>query len=352
MATFSPNFSISSPQSAWYNFKATAISSTTTPASNWTVPTSSTGSGGVYAQLGDVITSSSSLGNLAWFVLKGHGIVDSGVVYYRQLCFQFNTAGDCRILYSPRAGFTSAASTTLAPTATDQEILYGGGTNASPTFTALWPTAGAWMQARFSENDDSFFCFSYDVGGSYPTAMFYLDCTPLVYAVGGALIDHDPAVLYARVGANCALRTDLSSESHGPMGELSFLSATGAALWCRQAAEYRAVLDSSDAAQPTFPGGMTSQPSPYFTVPTYPQELLRYGRRTALAGTTQTGDVGNLNTTGDKGYGTSLSWSGHMFAVPTLVSVSSVTSGGLSVGTIIGTGAIFVPWECGVSPSL
>lgn len=352
MPTFLANAALTSPQVAWYSFKATAISSTLAPNSNWTVTTSSTGTGGVYAQSGDVITGPSSLGDQSWFVLKGHGIVDGGVVYYRQLCFQFDMSGNVRITYSPRNGFTSAASTTLAPSATDQQILYGSGTNAAPTYLQLWPTSGAWLQARFSESDDAFLMFSYTVGGSYPTAMFYLEVIPPLYVIGGTLIDHDPAVLYARAGSNCALKTDLASELRGPMGELSFLSQTGADLWCRQAAAYRAVTDASENAQPTIPGGMTSQPSPYYTVPTYPQDTLYYGRRTALAGVTEPGDVGNVNTTGAKGQGITLRWSGQLFAVPALVSVSNVSTGGLTVGTIIGTAGIFLPWECGISPAL
>lgn len=352
MTLYITNYAPTSVQAAWYQFKATAILSTTTPNSNWQVVTSSTGSGGVYAQSGDVITSASSLGNLSWFVLKGKGTLDSGTIYYRELCFQFNTAGDVRVTYSPRMGFVAGSpSTTQVPTALDGEILYGGGTDAAPTFTALLPGGGVWMQGAFSETDDAFFVLTYLTGGSLPTCLFYLETTPLVYTIGGALVDKDPCVLFARTGLDCATRTDLASEVRGPMGLLS-LDVPASTLWCRLAAAYRAVLDSSDVSQPTIPGGMTSPPSPYLTSPTYQQDTLEYGRRTALSGTTQPGNVGNFNTVGLKGEGLNLRYAGTSFAIPQLVNLVDLGTGGTQSGVVLAVGSLFCPWGCAVAPSL
>lgn len=352
MTCFCVNFSITSPQAAWFKFKTVAISSTTYPLANWTVLTSSTGSGGVYAQSGDVIVSSSSLGNLSWFVMRGKGTLDGGVIYYRELCFQFDTSGNVRITYSPRSGFVGGSpSTTQVPTAEDEEILYGGGTDASPTFAQLLPTAGAWMQGRFSEVDDAFYVFTYGVGGTLPSAMFYLETVPPVYTVGGSLVDPDPVVLYARYSGNSTLRSDLASEARGPFGMLSY-GVAGSSLWCRLAASYRAVLDSSDVAQPELPGSLTTPPGPYYNVPTYPQDTLLYGRRTALAGVAEPGDVGNLNTTGWKGEGMYLRWAGTTFAVPQLVNLVSISTGGLSSGVVMAFGQLMAPWEIAVAPSL
>lgn len=352
MTLYITNYNPTTVQESWYNFKSTAISATVVPDSNYTIVTSSTGSGGVYAQSGDVITSSSSLNNLSWFVMRGKGILDSGVIYYRELCFQFDAAGAVRITYSPREGFDGGSpSTTRVPTATDEELLYGGGTDAAPTFTALLPGSGVWMQGSFSETDDAFFVLTYLVGGSLPTCLFYLETIPAVYTIGGALVDKDPCVLYCSTGLDSATRTNLSSEVRGPMGVLSY-DVPASTLWCRLAAAYRAVLDSSDVSQPTLPGGMTSPPSPYLTSPTYRQETLDYGRRTALSGTSQSGNSGNASTVGEKGEGINLRWAGTSFAIPQLVNLVDLGTGGSQSGVVLATGSLFFPWAIATAPSL
>lgn len=352
MTLYITNVSITSAQQAWYEFKSTAISATVVPDSNWTIVTSSTGSGGVYAQSGDVITSSASLNNLSWFVMRGKGILDSGVIYYRELCFQFDAAGAVRVTYSPREGFDGGSpSTTRVPTATDEQLRYGSGTDAAPTFTALLPGSGVWMQGSFSETDDAFFVLTYLTGGSLPTCLFYLETIPAVYTLGGALVDKDPCVIYCSTGLDSATRTNLASETRGPMGVLSY-DVAASTLWCRLAAAYRAVLDSSDVSQPTIPGGMTSPPSPYLTSPTYRQDVLEYGRRTLLSGTTQSGNVGNANTIGEKGSGINLRWAGSTFAVPQLVNLISLETGGSQSGVVLAVGNLFLPWAVSVAPSM
>jgi hypothetical protein len=347
LTTYINNFSITSAQAAWFKLKQTLVSSTTT-ATNWVITTSSNGT--VYAQSGDVITSVASLAANSWFVAEGHGIVDSGVVVKRQLCFQFNGAGAVRITYSPRLGFTAGTpSTTQVPSALDGQLLWGGGTDASPTFTALFPSGGAWMQAAVSEVDDAFWVFTYDVGGSLLKSLFFLEPTPLIYTLGGALVDGDPCVLYAGTGADCGRRLNLASESRGAFGMLG-QGIAPQSLWARLAAAYCSTLDSSDVPAATIPGGMVSQPSLAYAVPTYRLDTLSYGRRTALTGTTQSGDNGNVNTIGAKGEGSYLRWSGTLFALPTLVDLIDPT--GMSAGTVIGVGDLFFPWTSGMSLSL
>lgn len=352
MSIFVENYSVTSAQAAWYTFKAAAINSTLLPNTNWTVVTSSTGSGGVYAQSGDVITNASSLGNLSWFVLRGKGTLDSGTVYYRELCFQLDAAGAVRITYSPRLGFVAGSpSTTRVPSANDGTLLYGGGTDAVPTFAALLPSNSVWMQARFSEVDDAFWVLTYSVGGSLPTCLFYLDVIPLSNTVGGALIDPDPCVIYARTGNDCATKTDLASVLRGPLGYLS-LDVPASTLFCRLPGTYRACLDTVEDPQATLPGAVTTPPSIYFTTTVYQQETLRYERPTWLSGTTQTGNVGNANTVGEKGNGTYLRWAGTNFAVPQLIGLINPASGINSANVVLGAGQLFFPWECGTVPSL
>jgi hypothetical protein len=200
LTTYINNFSVTSAQSAWFKVKQTLVSSTTT-AINWVITASSNGT--VYAQSGDVITSVASLAANSWFVAEGHGIVDSGVVVKQQLCFQFNGAGAVRITRSAREGFVAGTpSPTQVPSALDGQLLWGGGTDTSPTFTALFPSGGAWMQAAVSEIDDAFWVFTYDVGGSLLKSLFFLEPTPLIYTIGGALVDGDSFVLYAGTGVD------------------------------------------------------------------------------------------------------------------------------------------------------
>jgi hypothetical protein len=205
------------------------------------------------------------------------------------------------------------------------------------------------MQAAVSEVDDAFWIFTYDVGGSLLKSLFFLEPTPLIYTLGGALVDGDPCVLYAGTGVDCGRRLNLASESRGAFGMLGQGIALQS-LWARLAAAYRSTLDSSDVPAATIPGGMVSQPSLAYTVPTYRLDTLSYGRRTALTGTTQSGDNGNVNTIGAKGEGSYLRWSGTLFALPTLVDLIDPT--GMSAGTVIGVGDLFFPWTSGMSLSL
>lgn len=341
MTTYIKNVSITSSQLGWYTIKATAISSTTSPGQNWVVTTSSNGT--VYAQSGDVITSAASLANLSWFVLQGKGVVDGGVVYKRQICLQFDSSGNVRAKYSARDGFTGGIpSPTQVPSAADEVVFWGGGTDAAPTFAAVLPSSGSWMQGRFSEVDDAFWVLTYGVGGGLPTSLLYLEPVPLVYTVGGSMIDPDPCMLYFATGTTSAQRASLASESMGPRGWLSYGGDNE--LWCRLPGSYRAVLDAATTSQPTIPGGMTVSPSPYLPVPVYAQETLRYGRRLGLSGVVVSGDSGNANTVGDKGEGLYLRYAGVAAATPTLLDLDYPATGSVSSGVVLAAGDLMFPW--------
>jgi len=350
MAVFVTGFSVTSRAAAWYEFKRAALETTSQVADvvNWRVRTSSTGS--VYAQQGDVIASSASLGALSWFVLQGKGRSDAGVVVRRELCFQLDGAGLCRIKYSPRGGFVGGSpSTTRVPSATDEQLVWGGGTDASPTFAVLLPVSGVWMIARFSEAEDAFFLLCYPVGGGLPTAALLLETVPTLYSLGGAFVDSDPAVVYAGTGAACATRQDLGSEVRGPLGYLA-LDSVSSGLWARLPASFRAVVASDEALAATIPGGQNMPPSTQYGADTYAQEAPRFGRRVAAAGTLLSGEAGNANTTGDKGEATSLRWSGRRFAVAELVDSVQPSSGYMVAGKVLGLGDLFWPWEIATAP--
>lgn len=168
----------------------------------WTVPRSSDGT--TYNAAGDQITSGGSGANgmnnaRAWFVIQSPTLT-------RQFCFQrqattgANTAGSWRIKYSKGAGFTGGSpAATVTPSATDEQVLIGGGTDASPTFGA-W-TAATDNTLRFQCGADnvagySFFCFATTSGaGTVPVGcQFGFDSL-----VSGPAGDPDPYAIWLPV---------------------------------------------------------------------------------------------------------------------------------------------------------
>jgi hypothetical protein len=74
--------------------------------------------------------------NQAWFRIQDPGGT-------RELVFQRNSTGGMRIKYSPSAHFTGGSpSATQTPSATDEQYIAGGSTDAAPTFYANWLVAG------------------------------------------------------------------------------------------------------------------------------------------------------------------------------------------------------------------
>lgn len=95
--------------------------------------------GTTYSSTGVQVTTGASgaggLGNaLAWFVLRDPGS-------RRQLCFQKASANNTqwRIKFSESAGFSGGSpSGTQVPSATDEQVVLGSGTDASPTMATLF----------------------------------------------------------------------------------------------------------------------------------------------------------------------------------------------------------------------
>jgi hypothetical protein len=114
---------------AMYTFLATAL------LAGWTDTKDSDGT--TYAPAGGQVTSGNAgahgLGNnSAWFVIS------NGTAQY---CVQRGTTNQVwRIKYSPLAGFSGGApGATQVPSATDETVFLGGGTDAAPTFANLFP---------------------------------------------------------------------------------------------------------------------------------------------------------------------------------------------------------------------
>lgn len=349
MSVFVHDFSITSAAAAYYALKAQALL-TTTAGVNWELRTSGSGTGGVYSQAGDVIGDASKLGtDLAWFVLRGHGITDLGVVYKRELCLQISQpSGDVRITYSARAGFIlGSPSPSRVPTAADGVLVHGGGTDAAPTFAPFLPTSGAWLQARFSEGDDSLWIMAYPIGGGLPTALMFLEPLQALYRTGGELVDHDPAVLYCRANADCATWPALASEVNGPLGWLALVTDPARQLWGRMPLDVRCAWDGA-AWRPIMAGGLAA--SPQWTSPVYAQDVGRYARRVGLAGAALAAkEAGNANTTGDKGEGLYIRSSGTRFATATVLDDIDPSSGAALPRSIIAVGDLQLPWELAAS---
>jgi len=112
----------------------------------WTVMSSSDGT--TYNSSGDQITSGSSGSggygnNSAWFRIR-MPLMD-GVT--REFIFQrgLGTDTSLRMKYSYSAGFTGGSpSATQTPSATDEQYVTGGGTDAAPSFAALFAANGTY----------------------------------------------------------------------------------------------------------------------------------------------------------------------------------------------------------------
>ena len=140
---------------AMYNWKAWLITQ------GWTVPRSSDGT--TYNSTGDQITGGGSgahglANNSAWFVIQ-MPLVNA---VNRQFCFQRGTDNQhWRIKYSFSAGFTGGSpGATQTPSATDEEVLCGAGTDAAPSFYTMFQTDGIYRQHMAADNASPYGCWN------------------------------------------------------------------------------------------------------------------------------------------------------------------------------------------------
>jgi hypothetical protein len=146
----------------------------------WTIPSSSDGT--TYNASGDQISSGSSganglANNSAWFRVKCPSTYDG---YSRELIFQRGTTNLLwRIKYSHSAGFTGGSpNATRTPSATDEATLFGGGTDASPTFTALFGADSSYNFNAVAGNGAdgyAFWCGAFPHGGGAPNMAFVME---------------------------------------------------------------------------------------------------------------------------------------------------------------------------------
>jgi hypothetical protein len=197
-------------------------------ARGWTVVRSGTGTSGTYNSSGDSITSagtaSGTPGQLSnvntWFVIQ-----DPSGAGGRQFCFSCNTVNRddlWRIKYSATSGFSGGSpSATQVPSAADEVVLLGSGTDASPTMTNWWANASAGTHRWQCIIDDAapypFILINYISGGN-PNGFFGIDACQ--FPAAG---DVDPIVIMmcmadsssATTNGNYSISSNLSGNSTG-----------------------------------------------------------------------------------------------------------------------------------------
>ena len=153
----------------------TFIFKQTLKAAGWTVPSSSDGL--TYNASGDQITTSGTgAGGLqntrSWFRLRDPG-------GRRELCIQYASISGSlqwRVKFSEVSRFTGGSpSATVTPTAADERVVWGGGTDASPTGSYIWSSISARVHVIAN---------STPIGGVYPFIAF-CTITPGSTAIGG-----------------------------------------------------------------------------------------------------------------------------------------------------------------------
>ena len=281
---FNVNLTPTTGSVAIYNLKAWLI------AQGWTVPRSSDGT--TYNSTGDQISSGNTganglANNNAWFVAQMP--LANGV--NRQLCFQRGTTNLVwRIKYSYSAGFTGGTpGATQTPSATDEEVMYGAGTDAAPTFTTMFPTDGTYHQNIAAQNTSPYgfwhMCYTAGlssgasnqaprsvmmldplVSGSYPTG----DIDPYVLLFSGASGTFDSDGSNSVYNYN-ALNTNPAScfcwMAKGLAGQ-GFVSVTiGRIMWAGGTIGLPGALGplsrtNQDTLMPAFYGRRTSQTAP------------------------------------------------------------------------------------------
>lgn len=149
----------------------------------WTVKSSGTGTGGTYSSSSDLITNQGA-------ALGGMGVVRSWYVIedpagLRQLCCQTTTAASnqSRVKYSKGAKFiggTPGANT--VPSASDEVVFHGGGTDASPSGIFFPNTTPGNYRIHMVT-------YTTPVGGVYPVYLYFTTTPGSTQSSGMIVID-------------------------------------------------------------------------------------------------------------------------------------------------------------------
>lgn len=298
---------------AMFNFKEAA------KAAGATVPRS--GDGTTYNSSGDQITTGASgaggMGNTnAWFNL----VFPDGRSYVIQ-----RMSGDTswRVKYSFSGGFTGGSpSATRVPSATDEGVVKGAGTDASPTGSTLFYTNNTYYHHMMFTNAApyAFYDVKIAVGGGTGQLFAWLHDPLTNYD----LLDQDPTIIYCSdTGTGGVLQlSNYASGTAGPFGWLKY-GLAGAAFTRIAALIYS---DSGGQIIPTnCPTNPHSGVDDEFPVP--------YGRKTALG-----------VPVGWKGLGTLARWRGQDRSTPSLIDLDP-SGDPPQVKNRLVVGNVSLPWD-------
>lgn len=196
---------------AMYNIKTYLVSA------GWVVKASGTGSSGTgsgtYNATGDSLTTAALTANVAaWFRIQD----PAGV---REYTFQRTTSNTTwRIKYSASAKFTGGSpAAAQTPSATDEAVKYGSGTDASPVGTALFGTEGAYRLKA-------------GIGNAAESYGWWVSTWGSGTGAAGAFIAHDPLVAPSSSDgdplATCVLSSISNTNLNGVSAYTGWLSNT------------------------------------------------------------------------------------------------------------------------------
>lgn len=173
----------------------------------WVIKASGTGPGGTFSTSGNLITNATIMnGNNVWFVAER----PDG----RQYCIQIGGASMfyARIKYSRTQKFIGGTpSATRVPSATDERVLFGTGTDAAPTYAqVLKNNLDKMIGVADSSAPYNWWFAGIPNGGGNPTWGLFMDGL-----VGTPVQDTDPFIFYMAgyVSNNWFKTTSLCSES-------------------------------------------------------------------------------------------------------------------------------------------
>lgn len=252
----------------------------------WLIKADSDGT--TYASSGGQVTGGASgshglANNSAWIRIQGPG----GQEFVIQ---RATTNVSWRVKYSMAAHFTGGSpSATQVPSATDEEIMLGAGTDASPTFSAWVATDNGYRFHAIADSANAygFLSFGFPIGGGAPTHAFVFE--PLNPQIPG---DAHPYWIYlAQSSAFVAVSLTASSTgaTGGPYSTVPAASPTAASF-----AGFPAAIETDGVGQ-TVPNGYPSDP----VTTKDPGHLMKVGRRAALT-----------TNVGYKGYLQNIRWKG------------------------------------------
>jgi hypothetical protein len=193
----------------------------------WTSQKDSDGT--TFSNTGVQLTSGGSgangLGNTdAWFVVRDPNST-------RSVCWQRGTSNSLwRVKYSRSAGFVGGSpSATQVPSATDEAIIFGGGTDAAPTFQQQWTSGqdGNYRVNIIAGDATVGYGFLMDafVSGS-PSSTHVAIMLDVMAAGSFPVADTDPAVFYT-TPVN-GVTTALGSDTYANVTQAKALMGAGA----------------------------------------------------------------------------------------------------------------------------